>query len=63
LSVGLPVTLIWSTIPTATLYNLQASESVDFSTLALSIFTAGYSYEATELVDDTTYYWRVRAAA
>ena len=55
-------TLTWSTIANATAYDLQVSSTNDFSSLvaeksSLSAATATVSW----LVDNTTYFWRVRA--
>lgn len=53
----------WTTVPTATSYRIQISTSSSFSSYVVNQGSiTSTSYQATNLTENTTYYWRVRTA-
>ena len=50
----------WNSVPGINSYQLQASESSAFSSLAYNSNVTGTSKQVTGLDDNTTYYWRVK---
>jgi len=60
--IGLTPTMIWSTVATATSYQLQVSNDPNFATTVLDSVnnTDTLTIPAGRLVNGTTYYWRAR---
>src|SRR5262249_40198498 len=54
-------TFTWSPVASADNYQIQIDDSSDFSSPVQTSTTPSQSYGATQLLDGTTYYWRVRA--
>lgn len=60
-NVALNPTLSWETVPTATGYAVQVSTSNTFSTTVYSGTVTNNSVQLSGLLNNTTYYWRVKA--
>jgi hypothetical protein len=60
-NVALNPTLSWEAVPTATGYAVQVSTSNTFSTTVYSGTVTNNSVQLSGLLNNTTYYWRVKA--
>ncbi len=60
-NVALDPTLSWQAVPTATGYMVEVSTSNTFATTVYSGTVANTSIQLTGLLNNTTYYWRVKA--
>ncbi|MBT8187214.1 MAG: proprotein convertase P-domain-containing protein [Croceitalea sp.] len=52
--------LRWMMNPNFTMYQVQIATDVDFTTIVEDVMVAFNTYEPTNLMAETTYYWRVK---
>lgn len=61
--VSLSPLMVWSSVPNANTYQIQISTSSSFSTLVANQGSLNKTeYQSPKLLENTTYYWRVRAS-
>lgn len=60
-NIALDPTLTWQAVPTATGYIVEVSTSNTFATTVYSGTVTNNSVQLTGLLNNTTYYWRVKA--
>lgn len=59
--VPVPVLFDWADVTGATLYHLQVDETSNFASPVVNTNSSASYYNATNLIDGQSYYWRVRA--